>query len=998
MDESALKNLRSRNSSVNNDPKEKNQFKTKTHHKNRHNSKTNDLLKLHFKEKQLFNNTILRKKQKYVTTLNTTRDNTLTSENSKKDNYYEKFINGRQSDLSEEEMKNKMDEENYEDMKFLNNILYNTFNNRDNNEIISENNSIHSGNNYINIRNIKHKENKYNFEQFRKYIIKLQKNFKKEMETKLNPNTYNQNFELSFYCLKKLENLISRFGLIIFFLIQKNKSDVAKNIFLLMLKENYSYIDNIESSIINWYSISKRRINMTKEFPKMTYQLIKIYSFIIKYCQYFNMMNYCNIFLCRYFDIINFIFNFFMYKSIIRGFNLDTKNQINFWLSIALHYASYYSNLYYFPLNISINLNNYILNLYKNSDENNLTNEEKTLIIKTFYNLGLYLYLNGQNDRSLSNLNDAKDMILNSDDGEIYKSNVIQPVAKKKESISLVNRNLNIKSNDINIEKEQLRFSIGTAVSDNINFNNNENKNIKISVNTIKEAYSKDKISLEDIKLLINYGIKAGIMTENNSGQFNNIIHISPTNISPKYKFKYLSIPKYFNNPLLRKIELLMSEIELDRKNYNSSYDHVLKAFYILISLKLNKRGNDLIMFNSEQKIIQKYMELISKLKDKEIRKNTKGKSEINLSLLNQSLATNNNDSFIDNNYNQDLSDKMLDKYNINININTNKENKEKEKKEILICGQKFQNFNISKELEKFFIFLNKLSLYQIKLLNESQPENNKSNDLPILFSSQFKDSLSYRQRVELDNLQTMALSRFIILKNANKWIMPNNLNIGIIDEKKIKNYLKKRTIKFLNKYCENNNNNVPIRKTKEYKYFQEILKSGKCNKELKKFLNNNFNYVIRILKKVDDDDIKNIINSPKIIIEPVKKYIKKKKKELKKNNSKRGIERDEEYRFHNNNNYDYDDNYQNNRHSSRLRVRTYSTKIQNFKNKLNLNKQLQENSVDDFYQKFFYQKDKRNNSVQINNNILNGNKDKRDYNDSYQDFQLSIEEDLQNN
>jgi len=203
MDESTLKNLRSRNSSVNNDTKEKKQFTTKTHHKNRHNSKTNDLLKLHFKEKKLFNNTILRKKQKYVTTLNTTRDNTLTSENSKKDNYYEKFINGRQSDLSEEEMKNKMDEENYEDMKFLNNILYNTFNNRDNNEIISENNSIHSGNNYINIRNLKHKENKYNFEQFRKYIIKLQKNFKKEMETKLNPNTYNQNFALSCYCLKK---------------------------------------------------------------------------------------------------------------------------------------------------------------------------------------------------------------------------------------------------------------------------------------------------------------------------------------------------------------------------------------------------------------------------------------------------------------------------------------------------------------------------------------------------------------------------------------------------------------------------------------------------------------------------------------------------------------------------------------------------------------------------------------------------------------------------
>ena len=74
------------------------------------------------------------------------------------------------------------------------------------------------------------------------------------------------------------------------------------------------------------------------------------------------------------------------------------------------------------------------------------------------------------------------------------------------------------------------------------------------------------------------------------------------------------------------------------------------------------------------------------------------------------------------------------------------------------------------------------------------------------------------------------------------------------------------------------------------------------------------------------------------------------------------------------------------------------STKIKNFKNKLYLSKQLPENSVDDFYQKLFYKKGNRNNSVLINNNLLNENKDKKDYNDSYEDFQISIEEDSANN
>jgi hypothetical protein len=49
----------------------------------------------------------------------------------------------------------------------------------------------------------------------------------------------------------------------------------------------------------------------------------------------------------------------------------------------------------------------------------------------------------------------------------------------------------------------------------------------------------------------------------------------------------------------------------------------------------------------------------------------------------------------------------------------------------------------IIKEFEKFFIFLNNLSIYQIKILNETQPDNEKRNDLPIMFTNQFKDCLS---------------------------------------------------------------------------------------------------------------------------------------------------------------------------------------------------------------------------------------------------------------
>ena len=106
-----------------------------------------------------------------------------------------------------------------------------------------------------------------------------------------------------------------------------------------------------------------------------------------------------------------------------------------------------------------------------------------------------------------------------------------------------------------------------------------------------------------------------------------------------------------------------------------------------------------------------------------------------------------------------------MDKYNLT-NDEIEEKNKE-EKEEILICGKRILDNKVLKEIEKFLIFLNSLSLYQIKILNETQLDNIKRNDLPILFPSQFKDCLSNIQRIELDNFQTMGLSTFCSFKRS---------------------------------------------------------------------------------------------------------------------------------------------------------------------------------------------------------------------------------------
>ena len=978
MGKSAMKNMKSRNSTKKEGHKEnnQNQLSPKSPHKTRKNSKTIEIKNLPINERQLFNNAILRKKQKTLTALNTTRDNTLTSENSKRENYYEKFIT-----VSDGDIKNKIKDESNEDKKMLNSILYDLFNYDEdkfkNNELINQNNSVNS---QKTDRKIVNKKNKYYFDKFRKFIIKLQKNFKNEMDNQLNPKIINPNFLFDCYLFQKLENLLSRYSLIIFFLIQINKKEFARNIFLLMLKQNYSYIEYLENNIINWYSRANKKINISKEIPKVTYNFLKIYSFIINYSKYFNMMNYCNIFICRYFEILHFIYNFFIAKSHTRGFTTDATDQIHFWFSLALHNASYYLLSNYFPLNIPINLNNYIKNLYIYSDEENLTNNEKKIIIKTLYNLGLIYYLNGQNDRALSNLKQAKDLILNLDIDEDNDGIVIQPFKRRRETVYLGPRPF---------KNKQKSHSVATSICENTNINNNNLKIIK--ADTIIETYLKDKINMDDIQLLINYGINSGILEENyrkTSGQFHNIMPISPMNIFQKNKLKYLTIPKYFNNRLLSKIELFISEIELDRKNYESAFVHVLKAFYIIISLKLNRRH---IKFNSEQKTIQKYIELISKLKEKESGRQSISRQSIS-NLPNLPPLLNNNDDFQDDNLNQEDNDKILNKYKMNININSNnnienKYDKFENKYNILTLELKQDN-KTRKELEKFFIFLNKLSLYQIKILNETQPENSKSNDLPILFSSQFKDCLSYIQRNELDNLHTLALSRCMILKNTNKWIMPNNLKIGNIKGTEIKKYIKRKTLKFINKFCKiSENNNISIRQTKEFKYFQEILKSKNCTKELKNFVNKNFNYAIKILRKADENDIKDIINSPNIIIKPIRKY-KKKEKEKKYSYSK-----EKEYRFNSINNYDFDNNLDIKRFNSIDGLRK-SVNISFFKNNLNINGKNQRNSMLGIFNlRNSIQLFNKNNSLHSCDYIKKRKKRKGDYNDGYQDFEISVEE-----
>ena len=74
-----------------------------------------------------------------------------------------------------------------------------------------------------------------------------------------------------------------------------------------------------------------------------------------------------------------------------------------------------------------------------------------------------------------------------------------------------------------------------------------------------------------------------------------------------------IDIPNYLKEPLFLNIELFMAEIEIDRKNYYMSYEHLKNC---LILILISKKESDLKNYTENQKkliIVSNFLEEIEK-------------------------------------------------------------------------------------------------------------------------------------------------------------------------------------------------------------------------------------------------------------------------------------------------------------------------------------------------------------------------------------------------
>ena len=288
-----------------------------------------------------------------------------------------------------------------------------------------------------------------------------------------------------------------------------------------------------------------------------------------------------------------------------------------------------------------------------------------------------------------------------------------------------------------------------------------------------------NKERLNDVVLCANY----------NSGLVNFVIDRYEI---AKQRFETaLRIKKEFlkekNDLQISQIYETIAEIDIEYKNYNSALNNLQKAI--------------------ESRELSNTMDVEFKLRTSELR-----------NYINQNLADTKGD------------------LNSNVQFRRGENNEESENEKLVLDLIQDTSINLNQapdiqELEKFFLFMTKLSISQIDKLNEDQPKDDfeKNKRFPIVFSKNFKNSLTHSQRLALCDLKLTSLTRVNVLKNYTKKISIRNLNYNALNLVPPENNLNSIRNSYVTKTILHN---WETRREEELKKVQEDQKSEEEEEE----------------------------------------------------------------------------------------------------------------------------------------------------------------------
>ena len=700
-----------------------------------------------------------------------------------------------------------------------------------------------------------------------------------------------------------LKENVSNFCLIIRLYLLHNELEKAYEIYLLLCKQNKKLIEFVYNKI-NQYC-KKASPTMLRFTPTIAKMFINILSCFIKLSGKFCKTTYQNFFTIIYIQTIYILTLKEMHKININSYKNDLKNHRLYFYSNSLFDCSIFNFYRYQPLCFSTYILQHILELYKEKNPKEYTKYEQILMLKINYNLGLFFYVDGMNNEAINSLMQAKKIL-----SEIvfYSS---KP-EEKEYSSDIGGRNSAILENQEKHLLNKLTFF-------KEKLNNLDDKKIN---NLIINKYSKKNVTQNKGLKIINEESNKELpkkkqsicIIKNSSSLFLGIKRI---------ELKQPLLFEHIKRKINIEIELLLSQIELNKKNYRGALEHInmiinkekFKDDFDANPVTKKKTFN---IINKTFKNLKSFQGIkVKTLNNLANNGNSSKAEENNKNKVNKNNDDNNEETILTENdvkIIKILLEKIEHEYTENLHVqHSNSFILNKRNNYLTFYPNKTKNMNYTnfKEMEKFFIFICSLSIFQLKILNDSQPKSSsKRDDLPIIFSNQFQDCLTNAQRIALTQLETMSLTRYIILIDSNKDISPENLDYKYMkykiktsndnnnDEEIFKFIVedKGRTINSrksndsgMNTISTNNNNTLSIKRTikKEIEFEDEncifdILLIKIKNEKNKNFIETHKKSILQILNNLSNDDKKLFQKSPHLL----KKMLRKIEISLKKNNA----------------------------------------------------------------------------------------------------------------
>ena len=719
---------------------------------------------------------------------------------------------------------------------------------------------------------------------------------------------------------------ISNYCLIIHLYLNKGFYKRAFELFLLMYIKNEVIINYFYKKIKDELPRISSSNRIGKFFPNLTKMFMQLLSCLIKLSGKFSKSKLQNFFIKHYLATIHVVSDTVIKKFGGQNNNTneidnETRHIGKYFYSNCLFDAAIFFFIKYQPLFISTFILQHILDLYHDKSFCELIDVEQVLLLKVNYNMGLFLYSDGNNIEAINNLNQAKNRLSDIKFLPLTKEKKEKPIqsilqtaisteqmpilskltySQKTFSNFLNSEKLRQSSKNFFMNKKKTKTNEGLkSLTSNKDLNdsfyglnnnkNNFNNNLRISLNRKypNSVNKKQSMPINDVE-----AIRESLLPRKSSGVL--------------FGSQIMTLQQQCENveeKIYNEIELIMSEIEISQKNYREALRHLKKLLPTNEQLTVPP-----FLLRNSLNLRNKYLEEKNKVFEKDRITDT---NFCNYYILSDS----------DKRRLMALLYKIDQAFDDNYDLYSDNETSQKSVNEYQIRNYNLERKKLinSREMEKFFLFICNLSLYQLKILNESQPKpSDKRNDLPIIFNNQFKDCLTNTQRMQLCLLQSMSLSRYIILKNTDEDICPENLDYNFMrfrikdtdtdkDKGKEKEKLNNNiyNLKFKKSRNVNSNNNKDFNfnnygfnntvsthiKTK-YDIDEEntipdydaLLNSIKDD-ENRDFINNYRNSIIHLLSDLNRQEQKVFLNSRKML----KKLINKMKKGIIQKEKKEG-------------------------------------------------------------------------------------------------------------